>query len=459
MKNALLLVCALALPASAAPAQQLSSPAVGEEKASAAGPATAMTAPTAGLEPALAPVTPPPSRVDELISKLSGFDFEAIRAAGDELRALGASAVPAVLRALENQDPGIRKEAALILSDLKIKEAVKPIGRLLNDSQYWVARSAAYALRNLADRSAIEPLIGGLSHADARVRDAVLDALDELMAKSAIPAVARAMLNDYDQYVRWHAMTVLRELEKGAEIVAITAALKDSSTAVGARRNAATLAGNLRAESVVPLLLAACNDQSDPQTRWLAVEAVGKIGDRRILTGVPAEWRSKPKVIALDPSVIAAVEAKLQDPHPDVKLFAVSALGKIGGPGNVPALAAAARTSGKTPPSSSLRKNVVRSLGRIGGKEASEAVRGFLSDRDLNVRAMAAETLAALKAADSVESLKRLLSDASPAVRAAAIFALGELGAKSESPAIANALKDQNFWVKQEAERAGEKIK
>lgn len=398
------------------------------------------------------------SRVDALIAKLGGFDFDSIRDAAAEIRSLGASAVPAVLQALDNQDPGIRKEAALILGDLKIKEAVKPIGRLLNDSQYWVARSAAYALRNLSDRSAIEPLIGGLGHADARVREAVLDALDELMAKPAIPAVARAMLNDYDQHVRWRAMIVLRELKEGAEIAAISAALKDGSAPVAARRNAATMAGYLRAESTVPLLLAAFNDQSDPQTRWLAVEAVGKIGDRGILAGVPAERREKPAVIVLDPAVVAAVEEKLKDPSPDVRMFAVSALGKIGGPGSVPALVALARPSGQALVQPSLKKNVVRSLGKIGGKEASEAVRTFLSDPDPNLRALAAETLAALKDSGAVPVLKPLLADPSPAVRSAAAFALGELGGKDDAAALAAAFKDQSSWVQEEAKRATEKV-
>ncbi|MCX6348786.1 MAG: hypothetical protein NTV79_04690, partial [Candidatus Aureabacteria bacterium] len=52
-----------------------------------------------------------PSKADELISKLSGFDFAAIKSAAGELLKLGRSAVPALLKALENQDPGIRKEA------------------------------------------------------------------------------------------------------------------------------------------------------------------------------------------------------------------------------------------------------------------------------------------------------------------------------------------------------------
>jgi len=439
MNKPITLICALAFLAPAAWAQNPSPPAV--------------------IDPAPAPSAPAPSRVDALISRLGGFDFEAVGNAAAELRSLGASAVPAVLRALENQDPGIRKEVALILGDLKIKEAVQPISRLLNDSQYWVARSAAYALRNLADRSAIEPLIGGLGHADARVREAVLDALDELIAKPAIPAIARSMLNDYDQYVRWRAMTVLRELEQGAEIAAITAALKDPSSSVTARRNAATLAGNLRAEAAVPLLLAAFNDQSDPQTRWLAVEAVGKIGDRGILTGVPADWKMKPAVVALEPAVIAAVEAKLTDSNPDVRQFAVSALGKIGSAANVPALAAAARPMGKLPPHPSLKKNVVRSLGRIGGAEAAGAVRAFLTDSDPAVRAMAAETLAALKDTGSIESLKVLLADKFAAVRAAGVFALGELKGKEAGPLVEAALQDQSFWVQEEAKRAQEKLK
>ncbi|HPJ72016.1 MAG TPA: hypothetical protein PK636_04980, partial [bacterium] len=45
------------------------------------------------------------ARVEELIGRLSGFDFPSINAATDELIEIGPSAVPALRQALKSQDP------------------------------------------------------------------------------------------------------------------------------------------------------------------------------------------------------------------------------------------------------------------------------------------------------------------------------------------------------------------
>ena len=61
-----------------------------------------------------------------------------------------------------------------------------------------------------------------------------------------MPEITERMLTDNDQYVRWRAMTVLRDLEEGAEVKALLKALRDPSSEVKARRNAASFLGELQ---------------------------------------------------------------------------------------------------------------------------------------------------------------------------------------------------------------------
>lgn len=370
--------------------------------------------------------------VDQLIKDLGGYYTDpSVQAASAALYKMNQDAVPALIQALKNPDPGIRKGAAQVLGDLKVKKAILPISGLLKDGKYWVARSAVYALTNIGDPQVIPYLLQALKLPNPKVKEAALNGLDEMLAKSAAPEITRVMLNDADQYVRWKAMKVLSVLEKGAEIKALTGALRNPKSGIRARRNGAEFLGTLRIEAAVPLLVKAFDDK-DAGVRWRAIEAIGKIKDL---------------------SARSAVEAKLSDPDLTVRMFAISTLAMLGDRSSIPALAK--MLTSKTP---KIRKNTIRSLRRLGGKEAAAAVRSKLSDRSKYIRAMAAEVAADFKDKDSVPDLLRLLSDRSALVRVAAIYALGEVGSVSEAAAVKAQLNDKNFWVQQEARKAVAKL-
>lgn len=372
------------------------------------------------------------ARINKLIEGLGSYpDYAAVKAASEELYQIGSPAAPALIKALESSDPGIRKEAARLLGDLKIKEAIVPLSKLLQDKKNWVVRSVVYSLGNIADPAAITPLKDALKHYDESVRESALSSLDELQAKSALPDIARMMLEDKDQYIRWRAMVVMRSIEEGSEIRAITRTLKDPESGAQARRHAATFLGNLKVESALPLLVTAFGDK-DETLRWRAIEAAGKIGN---------------------PAARPAIEEKLKDPSPDVRMFAISVLGKLGDKASVPALTV--MLSQKSP---EIKKNAIRSLRRIGGAEAAAAVREMLSDSDEYVRAQAVETLVVLGDKDALKQIKLLASDRSPSVRVAVMYALGELGGSPDKYVLETGTGDKNFWVKQEAEKALAKL-
>ena len=371
-------------------------------------------------------------RVDELIKQLGSFpDYDAIRAASEELYQIGPPAAPDLIKALQNSDPGIRKEAARLLGDLKIKEAIVPLSKLIKDNKDWVVRSVVYSLGNIADPAAVAPLKEALKHYDESVREAALYSLDELQAESALPDIARVMLEDNDQYVRWRAMMVMKSIKEGSEVEAITRALRDPGAEAKARRNAASFVGDLKVDSALPLLVTAF-EAKDENLRWRAVEAAGKIGN---------------------PAARKAIEGKLKDPSRDVRMFAISSLAELGDEASVPPLAA--MLSQKSP---EIKKNAIRSLRKIGGASAAAAVRNMLTDPDKYIRAQAVETLAEMGDGKAVKQIRLLASDRSPVVRAAVMHALGELGDGSDIYLLKTGSGDKNFWVSQEAERALAKV-
>jgi len=366
------------------------------------------------------------ARIAGLIGRLQGFNFNDIRAAQDELVEIGLPAVPALRQALSNSEPGIRKGAAQVLGELKVIEAIDEIGALVKDDVYWVARGAIYSLREMESPSANPYFVQALGHFNAKVKETALYAVKDLKLTESKPKLADRMFRDLDPYIRWQAMTVLRELEEGAEIAAIREALADPKRSATQLRNATELAGNLRLKEAVPELLPLLKN-SEAKVRWGAIRALGRIGE---------ETTREP------------IERMLKDRDSDVRLMAVGALGMLADPASVAPLSG--MLSGQP---TNVRKNALRSLERIGGTQAAAAVRNGLSDRDKLVRAQAAEILGAIGSPADGTVLAEASRDKFAIVRVAALHALGQLRAGEGKAAAEAALQDKNFWVSQEARR------
>lgn len=82
------------------------------------------------------------------------------QSAGEALKLAGASAVPALLTALEATDRVAREQAATLLGQLgpAAREAVPALRRALADSHGWVRQAASQALKQIAPE---EPLTAG----------------------------------------------------------------------------------------------------------------------------------------------------------------------------------------------------------------------------------------------------------------------------------------------------------
>jgi HEAT repeat protein len=216
---------------------------------------------------------------------------------------------------------------------------------------------------------------------------------------------------------------------------------------------------------------------ADPGVRAGAAHALGDVDDEAAL-----------------PRAIAALEAALRDPHPDVRAAAALALGALGDPdrdgeaGDRPAIPVAALITGLDDGVPIARQACAIALGRLRAVEAFEPLarqlgsgapdarfqavtslaeidpdRAFdlllpaLADADGEVAGAAAQALGAIGDPRAIDGLARLLEHARPATRFETAFALAELGDARAVPALVPFLDDKELaWSAVDGlERAG----
>lgn len=215
----------------------------------------------------------------------------------------------------------------------------------------------------------------------------------------------------------------------------------------------------------LPVLTQLLQQPGDPEPRWRAAEALGRLG--------PAAREAGPLLIAAleDPDpLVADVSAKalaklvpdvpgavpaLVRRFPDVEAIRAVAAFKGDGVEAVPALIPLLQHSDPT-----IRRNTARTLGRIGAgaMPAVPALIEQLDDADPMVRAHAADALGGIgpAAASAVPALVRCLKDPEASVRRDVVRALGlmKAAAAAAAPALAELSNDPSPEVKKEAERA-----
>lgn len=182
--------------------------------------------------------------------------------------------------------------------------------------------------------------------------------------------------------------------------------------------------------AAVPILKH-CLAATEPESRWRAAEALGKLGE----PAIQAE---------------AALIARLDDPDPLVADVAAQSLAQIG-----PAVAGTAvpALAKKFP-----RVECMRAVAKFGpaGAAARDDFVKLLGHGDPIVRWNAARALGKLKATDSAKDLVALLTDANPEVREHAAEALGDIGpaAAHTAPELVKVLKDPHPRVRRDAVRS-----
>jgi HEAT repeat protein/beta-lactamase regulating signal transducer with metallopeptidase domain len=195
-----------------------------------------------------------------------------------------------------------------------------------------------------------------------------------------------------------------------------------------------------------------------PEVRLAAVSALGRLGDTTVINALINALASdtddgvrKAAAWALGElensrAVPALATALRRDRNIEVRRNAAWALGQIEDAGAVDALGAAL-----SDPDEDLRNKAVWALGQIEDAKAVPFLVPLLRDRDPDVRAQTAWALGQIESKDAVEGLSRAVNDSNTHVRSQVAWALGQIEDASSVPALKTLLRDADPDVRQQA--------
>jgi HEAT repeat protein len=331
--------------------------------------------------------------------------------------------------ALKHKNPQIRVALMTRLVQGNVTtDVVAILTPVVRDADLKIRQLAVAALARAvpaAKDKAYAPLRSLLEDEDQSVRESAMAALLALEpgAQTDVDALGRCLSNRRVE-VRLYAAKVLSRLGGNAQpvLTELVAALGDDDKRV--RSQAAAAIGEIgsNAKSAVPQLIDTTKD-SDQELRKQAFSSLGKIGRtddsfqaliatlktdekpvREMAISTLAQFES------LRPDDLPTLEATLKSEYPDVRLFCVGALGKM-------------------------------------GKPAARLLIPILNDRESAVRTKAAEVLGDLKAADAVPKLTTCLSQETDAgFRSTVVQALTKIGpeAKTAAPTLGKILREKD---------------
>jgi HEAT repeat protein len=136
------------------------------------------------------------------------------------LAALSQPAVDPLIAALNNGDPGVRRNAAWAIGEIRgglgtnRTAAVDPLIATLNDADSWVRVAAAFSLGEMRPSQATESLIAALGDAEWNVRLMAAWALGEMKAGAAVESLTSLSLRDENEWVRRKAVRALDEIRE-----------------------------------------------------------------------------------------------------------------------------------------------------------------------------------------------------------------------------------------------------
>ena len=332
-------------------------------------------------------------------------------------------AIEALVSVLGDPVETVRQAATKVIGSSRNEAFQKPLLRVLRDQNEFTREGAADALRQLGDPIVVSSLVPLLSDPSYAVRWQVSRALEtfgwtpEDNAAAARFAVARGRIVEATTF--------------GSDAVdALTLALQGG--AYHQRRQAVTALCEISDARIVKALIVALKD-SDDQVRSAAVESLCKI----------AEPSSAPELIFA-----------LSDANKHVRAVAAEALGSFGGPKAVEPLLRRVRDKNWE-----VREAVCLALGKLKDPRAFDPLVKALKDGDREVREAAVRGLSFLNDKRALGPLLGAVVDESDSVRQPAFATLSTLdmhweqsdAARAARPMLQEALKNNQYWVRQAA--------
>ena len=337
---------------------------------------------------------------------------------------IGAMLEPHLTTALSREDSQVRKFACRALAAVSFESGAEAVTSLLTDSDETIRAAAVRVMARLHHTEGLPDMVGRLIDESSSVRAAATQALtrmdarlvtivllrnrqvladQQLLVLSIMKANPHPLQRGYvetslaspHELVR-HAAVAAFAAQRGADVVeSLAPMLGDSS--VDVRRSVIAALGERPCERTRQLLLGLL--ERDRETRADVIQALGRIGDSRIV----------PKIIAIFDSCTQAERA-----------HAIEVLAAIESPGVEPFLS---RQLGHLDPS--VRKHAVKALVRIGTASALRRLVIALRDKHPRVRMAVSKALASCPHPIARHALERLSLDP---VEAVAAFARAQLG-------------------------------
>lgn len=122
------------------------------------------------------------------------------------------AAIPALLLAMRDQNPAVRRLAVWGLGEMRFAETAPAIAALLVDPDAAVRAEAVGALGDMGETRWLKPMLAMLRDHDGRVRARVAHALGDLGAEAGVPMLT-TMLNDPDPQAVEQVQWALQELK------------------------------------------------------------------------------------------------------------------------------------------------------------------------------------------------------------------------------------------------------
>jgi cyclophilin family peptidyl-prolyl cis-trans isomerase len=381
-------------------------------------------------------------------------------------------AVPDLIKLLTDEQPRIRRRAALAIGRVGLPAGVQPLaGALASDTDAEVRQVAAFALGLIGDRSAAAPLTAALADASVLVRGRAAEALGQIAAKEAAPAIGK-LAAELAQHAAVTAMSADDESwpappEAEAFKLALFALVR-----LGAYEPlaAAVLSGDRPVSNWWPIgyALQRINDpRAAPALKTLAggngkytvafaARGLGASKDQSASTVlVPLLDAKRPiEVIvsaaravaqlnvssAVEPLIALAADTAIPA---NVRLEAVGALGVMHAGPALPLM-----QDLMTDPWPVMRIAAMRAAASIDPETFLIVMSSLEQDRDWTVRAALAGILASQPGEVSIERVRSMLKDEDKRVWPAAMRALVRLKAPDAANIALERLKDPDFAVR-----------
>lgn len=386
--------------------------------------------------------------VPPLVGMLGDPDPNVRAAAADALGAIGGAEAVGALRdlALVGGDTLVRLSALRGLARLEAPLTAKELESALAEP---VLRPGAFAvLGHGDDPDGVEVLLAGLSAASRAAREAAIEALLRIIARSE-----GAAAEDLLAGVRSHATPACVE----------DAIVRLASADLGTRLLLVQFLGVVRTPACVVPLLGAAQDEALAE---LVLATLAGFGDA-VETLLDAGWPA----LDVDARALACellgrtggacgagrLAAALDDLDPGVRIAAARALARRGEPGALHGLVRRLELSAADPEPEAQdeREALTGALVAIASAAAAEARRSTLEllaagfdGAPEAVRLAVARVLREVAGPEHAEHMSLLVQDPSPAVRRAAVAALARMGAATAAHLLHLALADEDAAVR-----------